>query len=255
MKVTLIQTDIVWENKEENLRRYETLIKDKYLFFNGKEHIIILPEMFTTGFTMNPSNFAENMEGETITWMKNISKQYNCAITGSIIIKEQDKYYNRMLWVTNNEVEFYDKKHLFKYGGEDKSYTAGNERKIVNFFGWRILLLICYDLRFPVWSRYKEDYDMIIYVASWPEQRKLAWEVLLQARAIENQCYVIGVNRVGKDIKNNYTGSSCIINPLGEVQYQIHNTSATNTSIIDLKEVIKVRENFPFWNDSDEFKF
>lgn len=263
MKITIIQPDIIWENKEENLKRYENLIRDHHLFFNGEENIIILPEMFTTGFTMNPEELAEEIDGTTTKWMHKIAETYNSAIIGSIIAKndpasstKDNKYYNRLYCIEpNGMTNYYNKRHLFTYAGEDKSYTSGNHRQIIEFCGWRILLLICYDLRFPVWSRNKGDYDMIIYVANWPEKRQLAWEVLLQARAIENQCYVIGVNRIGKDANNNkYSGGSCIINPLGEVQYQIHNTSVINTSIIDLKEVIKVRENFPFLKDSDEFK-
>ncbi len=255
MNITIIQPDIIWENKKENLKRYENLIKDKYTLVNNKENLIILPEMFTTGFTMSPEKLSENMNGDTIQWMKKISNQYNCAITGSIIIKENNNYYNRMLWVSKDVIEHYDKKHLFRHAEENEHYTAGNDKKIIDFFGYKILLLVCYDLRFPVWSRNQNNYDMIIYVANWPEQRRLAWKRLLQARAIENQCYVIGVNRVGIDNKGNkYSGDSSVFSPNGEKIWQESYKPVISTLELNKDIINNTRDKFPFYLDSDKFE-
>ena len=198
INVTLIQSDIIWEDKVSNLKNYQNKISQI-----ESTDLIVLPEMFTTGFSMNPKDISETMSGETIQWMKSNASKMNSAICGSIIIEEDDKYFNRFIWVNpDGSICQYDKKHLFSFAGEDKNYTAGNEKIIIEYKGWKICPLVCYDLRFPVWSRNSEDYDLLIYVANWPTKRKLAWKSLLVARAIENQCYVIGVNRVGKDENN-----------------------------------------------------
>ena len=218
LTITIIQTDLSWENKAANLQR----LKEKIVAMEERTEIVVLPEMFSTGFTMHPELFAESMEGETVQWMKEMAENNKIIITGSIIIEEEGHFFNRLVWMLpNGQMGYYDKRHLFAYGEEDKHYSPGNKRLIASVKGWRINLQICYDLRFPVWSRQQSsetesEYDLLIYVANWPERRSHAWKTLLCARAIENQCYVAGVNRVGKDNKNvYYSGNSLVIDPLG----------------------------------------
>jgi omega-amidase len=249
ISVSLIQHNIDWENKESNLDFYQTQI-DKI----ETTDLIILPEMFTTGFTMDPKPFAESMNGPTIQWMKSNASKMNSAICGSIIIEEEGKYFNRFIWVNpDGSIHQYDKRHLFS--GEDKNYTPGNKKVIIEYKGWKICPLICYDLRFPVWSRNTEDYDLLIYVANWPDKRKSAWKSLLVARAIENQCYVIGVNRVGRDSKNYYSGDSSLINALGEVLYINSHIEEVYSTTISKYDLTKVRNLFPFLKDKDNFNF
>lgn len=250
ISVTLIQSDIVWENISENLKIYQDKIN------NIESDVIILPEMFTTGFTMNPENLAEDMNGLTVNWMKENSEKLNSAICGSIIIKENNKFYNRFIWVNpDGTIYHYDKKHLFSFSGEDKSYTPGNTKLIVEYKGWKICPLICYDLRFPAWSRNLEDYDILIYVANWPAIRKHAWKNLLVSRAIENQCYVIGVNRVGFDNNGNfYSGETSLINALGETVYIRSHSEDIYTNTLTKLELNKVRKNLPFLSDRDNFQ-
>jgi omega-amidase len=219
IKVTLIQSPLHWENPQANREMFEKKI-------NAVEYteIVVLPEMFNTGYTMNPAVHAEPHGGETFRWMKRMAEDRNIIIVGSIATEENGKYYNRLIWMQPDGTHFqYDKKHLFTFAGEDKHYTAGNERVIVEHKGWKFLLLICYDLRFPVWcrNRYSEekgfDYDCMIVVANWPEARSHPWRVLLMARAIENQAYVIGVNRIGADGNgHDHSGDSALIHPIGE---------------------------------------
>jgi omega-amidase len=250
--ITLIQPDIVWENKTANLQQYETMIAG----ITGTKQVVVLPEMFSTGFSMAPERLAEPMEGDSVAWMANMAHKYRCILTGSLIIEEDGKYYNRMLWVQPDGcIGYYDKRHLFAYAHEDKHYTRGETRLIAQVNGWRINLLVCYDLRFPVWARNQGDqYDMLLYVANWPEQRSLAWKTLLQARAIENMCYVAGVNRIGTDPKgNNYTGDSTVFGPLGELIWQQSNEAAVHTVILEKTVLEKVRTNLPFLNDADKF--
>jgi predicted amidohydrolase len=249
--VTLIQSDIIWEDKISNLKRYQEKI-DKI----ESTDLIVLPEMFTTGFSMNPKDISETMNGETVQWMKDNASKMNSAVCGSIIIEEDDKYFNRFIWVNpDGSTHHYDKKHLFSFAGEDKNYTAGNEKIIIEYKGWKICPLVCYDLRFPVWSRNSEDYDLLIYVANWPTKRKLAWKSLLVARAIENQCYVIGVNRVGRDENNHYySGDSSLINALGETLYTNSHIEETYSNTISKYDLNKVRTQLPFLNDKDNFK-
>jgi len=252
LHITLIQPDIVWEDKAANMRQYEETISG----ISGAKHVVILPEMFSTGFSMAAEQLAEKMDGQTVRWMADISVKHRCILTGSLIIEEDGKYYNRMLWVQpDGRIGHYDKRHLFAYAHEDKHYTPGDKKLIVQVNGWRINLMVCYDLRFPVWARNQGDeYDMLIYVANWPETRNLAWKTLLQARAIENQCYVAGVNRVGKDFKgNNYTGDSSVFGPLGELIWQESGKTACHTVTLDKEEVQKVRTKLPFLNDADKF--
>jgi len=252
MNITIIQPDIIWENKKENIKQYTKIISNN----TDNKDIIILPEMFTTGFTMEPKKFAEKMGGISTKWMIKMAETHDCAIVGSLIIEENGNYYNRLFFTQpNGIVDYYDKKHLFAFAGENNNYTPGNRKNIVDYNGWRINLMVCYDLRFPVWSRNQNDYDMIIYVANWPEQRNTAWKSLLQARSIENQCYVVGVNRVGKDGKNNnYSGDSSVFDPLGELVWRESNKVSYHTIKLDKNKVNETREQFPFYLDADKFK-
>jgi predicted amidohydrolase len=251
INITLIQSDIIWEDKISNLKNYQEKI-DKI----ESTDLIILPEMFTTGFSMNPKDISETMNGETIQWMKANASKMNSAICGSIIIEEEGKYFNRFIWVNpDGSIHQYDKKHLFSFAGENKNYTPGNKKIIIEYKGWKICPLVCYDLRFPVWSRNSEEYDLLIYVANWPTKRKLAWKSLLVARAIENQCYVIGVNRVGKDENNHYySGESSLINALGETLYINSHVEDVYSTTITKYELNKIRKILPFLNDKDNFK-
>ena len=255
LTITLIQTNLYWENKEANL----AMLKEKIMAIEEKTEIIILPEMFSTGFSMQPELFAETMVGSTVMWMRQIAAAKRIILTGSMIIEEQGNYYNRLVWMLpNGEYGYYDKRHLFAYASEDQYYTPGNKRLIASVKGWKINLLICYDLRFPVWARQQSqeatEYDLLVYVANWPERRIHAWKTLLQARAIENQCYVAGVNRVGSDGNDIfYPGESMVINAAGEVQYHKTNDEDIFTITLQKDSLHKVRKRFPFWKDADAF--
>jgi len=250
INVTLIQSDIIWEDRILNLKKYQEKLNQI-----ESTDLIILPEMFTTGFSMSPKGISESMNGETIQWMKANASKMNSAICGSIIIEEDGKYFNRFIWVSpDGSIHHYDKRHLFSFAGENKNYTPGDEKIIIEYKGWKICPLICYDLRFPVWSRNSEDYDLLIYVANWPDKRKSAWKSLLTARAIENQCYVIGVNRVGEDSKNYYSGDSSLINALGETLYTNSHIEEMYSTTISKYDLNKVRTQLPFLNDKDNYK-
>ncbi|MGB4843208.1 MAG: nitrilase family protein, partial [Ferruginibacter sp.] len=232
LSITTIQTNLIWEEKTANLR----MLEQKILSIESKTEIVVLPEMFSTGFSMKPELLAETMDGESVEWMKRVSRENGIVLTGSLIIKEAENYYNRLIWMLpNGQYGYYDKRHLFAFGEEDKHYTAGNKRLIASVKGWKINLLVCYDLRFPVWARQKineegAEFDILIYVANWPERRSHAWKTLLCARAIENQCYVVAVNRVGSDANNiYYSGNSLIIDPLGQVLYHMADEEDVNT--------------------------
>ncbi len=276
LTITTIQTDLAWEDKAANLQQLEKKINS----VEERTEIIVLPEMFSTGFTMQPQLFAETMEGETVGWMRSIAADRRIVLTGSIIIKEEEKYYNRLIWMLpNGDYGYYNKRHLFAYAGENEHYTAGNKRLIASVKGWKINLQVCYDLRFPVWARNRvfdsahtsaplsvggtspstslrvPEYDVLIYVANWPEKRSHAWKTLLCARAIENQCYVIGVNRVGRDGNNiNHSGNSLVIDPLGEVLYHKADEEDIFTIELEKERLEEVRTKFPFWKDGDVFK-
>lgn len=257
LSITTIQSNLHWENKPDNLSMFEKKISS---IEEGTE-IVVLPEMFSTGFSMNPEKLAETMEGETVQWMKRVSSENNIILTGSVIIEEEGNYFNRLIWMLpNGQMGQYDKRHRFAFAGEDEKYTAGTKRLIASVKGWKINLLVCYDLRFPVWSRQQPtqektfEYDLLIYVANWPERRSIAWKTLLVARAIENQCYVVGVNRVGNDGNNIYhSGDSMVVDPLGEILYYKKDDEETATTIIDNAHLQSVREKFPFWRDADRF--
>ncbi|MFI0492026.1 nitrilase-related carbon-nitrogen hydrolase, partial [Flavobacterium sp.] len=193
MKIAIIQSPLSWENPTENRNYFE----EKINAITEKVDLIVLPEMFTTGFTMNPSSVAETMQGETILWLQSLAKAKNSAITGSVVITENGNFYNRLVFVfPSGEIQFYDKRHLFTLAGEDKVYTSGNQKLIVEYLGWKICPLVCYDLRFPVFARNTEEYDVLLYVANWPKVRMNAWNILIKARSVENMCYTIGVNRI-----------------------------------------------------------
>ena len=253
LKIAAIQFDIKWESKHENLQ-----IIEKRLEKFSETDIILLPEMFTTGFTMQAKKFSENMGGKTIKWMKKWSKKLDLAIAGSIIISEGSEIYNRFVFVTpESQIFFYDKRHTFTLANENKYYTKGNNLGIFDYQGWKICLRICYDLRFPVWSRNKYNYDLLIYVANWPEKRIQAWDSLLKARAIENMCYCLGVNRVGNDGNNKrYPGHTVFFNYLGDkVACSIEQKNNIIDFDFDKQEMISIREELKFLNDIDDFKF
>jgi omega-amidase len=257
LTITIIQTKLCWEDKKSNLK----MIEEKIMSLKDKTEIVVLPEMFTTGFSMDPKRLAETMEGETVQWMKKIAAEKKIIITGSAIIKENENYYNRLLWMLpNGQYGIYDKRHRFGYAGEDEEFSPGNKRLIASAKGWKINLLVCYDLRFPVWSRQQAtsgelEYDLLIYVANWPERRAHAWRTLLQARAIENQCYVVGVNRVGDDGNNiHYSGESMVVDPLGEVLYTKKEEEDIFTITLNKLQLDSIRTKLPFWKDADHFK-
>jgi predicted amidohydrolase len=251
LKVALVQADLVWENRKINLASFEKSLE----LLPSDVDLIILPEMFNTGFTMNPAPNAETMEGETLRWMKRISKQKQAALTGSLIIAEGSGYYNRLIWMLpDGTYSYYDKKHLFTLAGEQNFYKSGNTRLIVEFKGWKICPVICYDLRFPVWLRNTEDYDCLIVVANWPERRISHWEHLLVARAIENQTYVIGVNRVGTDGNDfYYNGSSMLVNPMGKKMLKISDLNTVSVASLKYDQISQIRKDLPFLTDRDQF--
>lgn len=249
MKIALIQTQLFWENPAENRKHFEQKINS----ISENIDLIVLPEMFTSGFTMNPEIVAETMQGETIKLLKNLAKVKNCAITGSLVITENNNFYNRMVFIfPNGNIEFYDKKHLFTLAGEDKVFTAGNLKKIVTFRDFKICLQICYDLRFPTFARNKEDYDVLIYVASWPKTRINAWDILLKARAIENMCYTIGVNRIGQDNNNlEYVGHSQVVDYLGGNLIEFKDQEGVFIASLDKETMFSTRNKLGFLKNRD----
>lgn len=252
LKIGLIQSDLVWENPEQNRINFSKKIDN----INDIVDIIILPEMFATGFAMNASKVAETMDGETVVWMQEQAVKINAVITGSLVIKENDKYYNRLLFVEpSGYISTYDKRHTFTLVGEDKIYTAGTEKVIINYKGWKICPLICYDLRFPVWARNVADYDILLYVANWPKPRVAAWDALLKARAIENMSYCIGVNRVGLDGMNSeYSGHSAVYDVLGNCITSFQpNKEQTEIVTLEKSHIDAYRNKLKFLDDRDSF--
>lgn len=247
MKVTILQTDVVWGDSKENQHRAEMLM-DKH----AGSDLYVLPEMFSTGFATEPEGVAE-ADGCSLKWMQSQSVRRGCAVAGSIAVKEGDRFFNRFYFVLPDGTEFhYDKRHLFSYGGEDVHFTPGNERVVVEYQNFRILLQVCYDLRFPVFSRNHKDYDLAIYVANWPSIRLEAWSTLLHARAIENQCYVIGVNRVGKDPTCDYAGGSEIIGPYGKTMAGCEpGKVGVATAELKIRTLRGFRKIFPVLDDAD----
>ena len=252
LKVTVIQSHLNWENPVANRINFS----EKISAISEKTDLIVLPEMFTTGFSMNVANLAEDSEGETLKWLVSEAIKSNSAITGSLIIKEVDKHYNRLYFVfPDGSYKTYDKRHTFTLAEEHKFYTAGNKRIIVNYKEWKICPLICYDLRFPVWSRNTVDYDALIYVANWPVRRIAAWDALLKARAIENMSYCIGVNRVGLDGNGHeYNGHSAVYDVLGEqISIKDFEKEFVQTVSLDREHLETHRRHLQFLNDRDSF--
>lgn len=252
MKIALIQAPLIWENPQANREYFEERVNS----IEQEIDLIILPEMFTTGFTMNPKNVSETMEGETILKLKDLAKNKNTAITGSLIAAEEEKYYNRLIFVfPSGKIEYYDKRHLFSLAGEEKIYTSGKEKQIVEYKGWKICPMICYDLRFPVFSRNTEDYDLLLYVANWPKPRTNAWDILLKARSVENMCYTLGVNRIGFDESGHeYVGHSQAIDFLGNTIINAEQSEGVFIANLDKNAMLEARHKFGFLNDRDAFE-
>ena len=250
LKITLIQSDLAWENIDSNLTEFDAKIDS----IEQDTHLIILPEMFSTGFSMNAAVLAQDMDDSAVKWIQKKSKKVHADIVGSIIIKYEGKFYNRLVWAKpDGNLLTYDKRHLFRMAGEEKVYSAGSKHITAELNGWKIRPFICYDLRFPAWTRnMKNQYDTAIFIANWPERRAEHWKVLLQARAIENQCYVIGVNRVGSDGNGqNYSGDSSIIDPWGTVVFQKSNQPCIHTAELSYDVIKTSRKEFPVWMDAD----
>ena len=252
LRVTLIQPTIIWEDIDQNLENFY----NKIISISDETDLVVLPEMFTTGFSMNPEKLAEPKEGKSFKWMQRTAAENNIVLTGSMIIIENGNYYNRLFVVyPEGHYKIYDKRHLFRMGEENKHYTSGQKRMIFTINQWRILPLICYDLRFPVWSRNRNDYDVLLYIANWPEVRNQVWRTLLMARAIENQAFVVGVNRIGTDGQEiSYSGDSMAIDAKGNILSNIapHQESAETISL-SLDDLNQFRKNFPVNKDADEF--
>ena len=253
LRISMIQSHIIWEDREENLAYYGELLRR----VSGRTDIAVLPETFTTGFSMEVERLADTMDGVTIPTIKGWAAKYKLAVAGSFIVREGDKFFNRAFLITpDGEEHYYDKRHLFRMAEEDSHFTAGNERTIVNYKGWNICLQVCYDLRFPVWSRnINNQYDLLIYVANWPEKRKKAWKSLLQARAIENMAYVCGVNRVGVDGNGfQFRGDSLVYSPKGKKLADTgKREEITRTCTLSKADLVAFREKFPAWKDADIF--
>lgn len=254
LKISIVQTDIAWENKQENLR----MLREKLHALRGTTEIVVLPEMFSTGFTMKSREFAEPVSGITVRILKELAADFQLALCGSFICSERSNYYNRAFFITPEGEEFYyDKRHLFRMGNEAEYFSAGNNKLIISYRGWNICLLVCYDLRFPVWSRnVNNEYDLLIYVASWPQARRLAWDTLLCARALENMCYVCGVNRIGVDgNKLIYNGGSVVFSAKGEVLASVPDgEEGIETVSLSLISLQQLRDKFPVWKDADAFR-
>ena len=259
LKLALLQTTLYWESPEKNRDHFARKMED----ISEDVDLIVLPEMFSTGFTMQPGRVAESMEGPTMQWMHQVAARMLCVVTGSLVIEEQGHYFNRLIWMQpSGQYLSYDKKHLFSFAREDENYSAGSQKLIVELNGWKIMPLICYDLRFPVWSRnrYEEDrgfgYDCIIYVANWPSARSHVWRVLLMARAIENMSYVVGVNRIGSDERGiDYSGDSAVIDPRGEnLSGMLPGADQTEVVTLSRCPLDSLRDKFRAWKDWDSFR-
>ncbi len=250
--LSMVQTDLIWQEPEAN----RSLFEEKLLTLQVKPDIVLLPEMFCSGFTMDPAAVAETMDGESIYWMRKMAVSRDVAIAGSLVIEEQGSFFNRFIFVCpTGQIYQYDKKHLFTLAGEHLHYSAGSEKLMVEWKGWRIRPLVCYDLRFPVWSRNDDDYDLLLYVANWPTSRIKHWNRLLPSRAIENQSYVAAVNRIGKDPNgNNYCGCSAVFDYEGERIAHAGNVDGVLTVSLQRSNLVDFRRKLPFLNDRDHFK-
>lgn len=248
----LVQTQLFWADAAANRQQLESIVREK-----GPDcDLIVFPETFTSGFLGDAEAGSESMDGATLDWMKKLARELDSVICGSAAISTSKGTANRLLWVQpDGEVQFYDKRHLFSYGGEDRRYVAGSERKVFNYRGWRFCPQICYDLRFPAWCRNRDDYDVLLFVANWPEPRTSAWTSLLRARAIENQCYVIGVNRSGEDPRGlKYSGGSAVYDPLGETELGLGIGECSGRATIELAKLVAIRSQLPFQQDADDFE-
>jgi omega-amidase len=253
LNVTLIQTELYWEDAAANL----AMLEEKIWQIKDPTDLIILPEMFNSGFTMNAAAVAEPMNLTTFKWMKQQAAQTGAVVTGSFVVREDNKFYNRLVWMEpDGSYDYYDKRHLFRMAEEHQTYSAGNKRLIKTLKGWRICPMVCYDLRFPVWSRNRNnEFDLLIYVANWPASRSKPWDILLQARAVENLCYVAGVNRVGTDGKGiDYTGYSTVVNFKGDKLFIYDEGQAfIHTEVLDRESLEEFRKKFPAYLDADTF--
>jgi predicted amidohydrolase len=250
LTITLVQTELVWEDIDANLKLFNTRING----ISEPTDLIVLPEMFSSGFSMNAQPLAEEMDGKAVTWLRDKASEKNAVITGSVMVKDGGRFYNRLVWARpDGDLLVYDKKHLFRYAGEDKVYTAGRQQVTVGLNGWRIRPFICYDLRFPIWTRNLDRaYDLAIFVANWPASRAAQWRALLRARAIENQAFVAAVNRVGTDGNGFvYSGHSALIDPMGQVGFEQEDLACTPTLRLNYKVLNDYRTQFPAWMDAD----
>ena len=251
IRVTIIQDALDWHDQSANRNRYDAHFKSIV-----ETDVIVLPEMFSSGFSMHPELCFETMDGETVAWMRQRAKQKSAVITGSLIMQLAENYFvNRMIWAKpDGDIDYYDKRHLFRYGNEHLNFKSGDQRVVLELSGWRFALFVCYDLRFPVWSRNKDDYDVAVYVANWPNARQFAWDSLLPARAIENQAYVLGVNRLGEDaLGNSFSGGSVILDFMGKPLVDCKDELSIATHTLSMKNLTEFREKFPARLDADQF--
>ncbi|RPH58038.1 MAG: amidohydrolase [Burkholderiales bacterium] len=252
LRVTLVQTELAWQDPAANRHRLAAHFRGLV----GHTDLVVLPEMFSTGFSMAAAELAEDMDGPTVDWMREEAAALGCVIAGSLIVRDGGRCYNRLVWARpDGSLEHYDKRHLFRLAGEQEHYAAGTRRLVVTLKGWRVCPMICYDLRFPVWSRSRGDYDLLLYVANWPQRRALAWSALLRARAIENQSYVVGVNRIGKDGNGTaYAGDSVAVDFLGQPLSSEGGGDRVETAVLDLESLRACRDSFPAHLDADRFE-
>lgn len=251
LSVALVQDVIDWQNPPANRERYQRYIDE----IKQDIDLLVLPEMFSTGFYLHPGEKYETMDGDTVQWMSGNATNLNATITGSLIMRDQGRFVNRMIWsLPDGRIKWYDKRHLFRFGGEHHHFTAGNQRTVFDCAGWRVALFVCYDLRFPVWSRNVDDYDLALYVANWPDVRQYAWDTLLRARAIENQSYVIGVNRLGENpLGDTFSGGSAILDFMGEAIEDGRNRPGVFAASLSLSALEKFKDYFPASLDRDRF--
>ena len=252
LQCLLVQSQLFWADADANRRQLEVIARKQ----GSVSDLIIFPETFTSGFLGDVQAAPENMDGKTLAWMKILAHDLDSVLCGSVAIATEQGRVNRFLWVQpDGDLQFYDKRHLFSFAGEDKRYIAGLERKVFHYRGWRICPQICYDLRFPAWCRNRDDYDVLLFVANWPEPRTPAWTALLRARAIENQCYVIGVNRSGRDPRGmEYAGGSAVYDPLGDTVLDLGSVECSGSATIEMDKVTSIRKQLPFQQDADDFE-
>jgi omega-amidase len=251
LTLSILQTTLHWHDAAANRAHFDSLIAD----IDTKTDLIVLPEMFTTGFTMEAAAHAETMDGESVAWMKLVAQDFQTTLCGSLIIEDGGRHFNRLIWATpDGECRHYDKRHLFRMAGEHEHFGAGTDRPVFEMEGWRVLPLVCYDLRFPVWSRGANEFDLMVVIANWPASRRSAWQVLLPARAVENQCFVAGVNRIGDDGNDiRYSGDSVVVDYLGNTVVNCGEEARTETVSLSGAKLERYREKFPAYLDADRF--